>query len=57
MTEVLFALRRSAKKLNIMVRKHQRNSDPDQVRVPVKRIIQHPGYNRVTQDKDMALVE
>ncbi|XP_037093352.1 anionic trypsin-1-like [Pollicipes pollicipes] len=40
-----------------MARKHQRSSDTDQVRVQVEKIIIHPGYNRFTQDKDLALIK
>lgn len=47
---------RTPQRLVILVRKHKRGFDSDQVKVTVEKIITHPEYNTNTQNNDLALV-
>ncbi|XP_037093165.1 trypsin II-P29-like [Pollicipes pollicipes] len=48
---------REARSISVLVRKFQRYKDPDQIRFYVKRIINHPDYNKIKSDSDIGLLE
>ncbi|KAF0292614.1 hypothetical protein FJT64_009432 [Amphibalanus amphitrite] len=49
--------RQNKNKIVVLVRKHERNFDSDQIRMKIRRIKIHPRYNDRNSDNDIALLE